>query len=229
MSLTYKSSHSTEAAGQLVEQFKNKTNIVGIVTSIVNRVQDLEDVGFELLNERGLTTAIGEQLNVLGRIVGEKRKNRSDAEFLIGIIVRILRNRTSGTPEEIYEIFNTFRPGVYRLQETYPAAFNLIAQEALTPDDPTPQQFAQLLDDIKAAGVGSHFIYSGYDSGYVFKFASGDTLESDANHGFGNDAGTTGGHWVDEASATGVGEVTLLRLLVGSLIRSLVGDFMITE
>lgn len=227
MVLTYKSTHVTEALDRLVEQFKHETNMQGVVTSFVNQIQDLEDSGWELFTERSLTTAIGAQLDGVGSIVGEDRENRSDDEYRLAIRVRILRNLSESTPEDILEIFNLYRPGVYKLIENPPAALSLIPQEALTPSDPTPQQFAQLLDDIKGAGIGNAFIYGGYDVGYAFQFASGDTLESSALKGFGNDTGTTGGHWYDIATADGTGEVTLLWTLAGLILRTLADDVLI--
>lgn len=232
MSLTKKTNHVEEALDHLIEQLKNQEVVAGIITALMEQVQDLENAAFELDlgtsdSLRTLDNSVGVQLDGYGSIVGEERLNRDDDTYRTAIKIRELRNRASGTPEEILDIFNRFRPGIYKLQEDYPASFRLIAQEALTPSDPSPVEFAQLLDDIKAAGVGANFVYGGYDVGSLFKFASGDSLENSSVYGFGNDTGTTGGHWGDVALPTGEGEVTIMKLVSDALVIDLAHDFLI--
>lgn len=227
MALVQKTNHVAEAIDRPIEKLKSGTVMQGTLTAFVEQIQDLENSGFELLNERGLLTAVGAQLDGVGAIVGEDREGRSDDEYRLAIRVRILRNLSDSTPEDILTIFNLYRPGSYKLEELPPASLRLTPQEALTPSDPTPQQFAQLLADIRGAGIGDAFIYGGYDVGYVFQFASGDALESSALKGFGNDTGTTGGHWYDIAAADGTGEVTILWTLAGEILRTLADDVLI--
>lgn len=232
MVLSKKTDHVDEALTRPVEQFKGKAVIEGLITALVNQIQDLENVAFQLGLDtsdslRRLDTSVGVQLDGYGSIVGEDRLNRDDDTYRKAIRLRELINRASGTPEEIYTIFNSFREGTYEIREDYPAAFRLIAHDAITLTDPTPAELTSLLQDTKAAGVGANFVYGGFDYSSMFKFASGDTLESSSAYGFGNDTGTTGGHWADVYDPDGVGEVTLLKTLAGELIRTLSGDFVI--
>lgn len=91
----------SEGLKKLPSQFDNSPVLRGWVKSHLTALQDVHDILFQLLDERGIHTAIGEQLDVLGRIVGEKRYGRSDLSYRLAILNKALINRSSGTPEEL--------------------------------------------------------------------------------------------------------------------------------
>jgi hypothetical protein len=108
-----------------------------------------------------LDDAIGEQLDLLGAIVGEARNGRSDATYLLWIRSRILLNRASGLAEEIYDIFEPLLPApvVPNLADFYPAALELtLAGGAVTEE--LVAQLALMLQEAKAAAVGAQLIWS---------------------------------------------------------------------
>ncbi len=57
----------------LIDFWKDKPIIRGILTSQLKEIQILEDAAYQLLTERSVTVAIGAQLDVIGSIVGEQR------------------------------------------------------------------------------------------------------------------------------------------------------------
>ena len=57
------------------------------------------------LQQRVVGVAVGAQLDVLGRIVGEARLGDPDANYRLRIKAGILLNVSSGTPEELLAIF----------------------------------------------------------------------------------------------------------------------------
>jgi hypothetical protein len=195
--LSYVSSHIEQGLANLVEQFKDKPKIASLLTSFLNQIQDLEDAFWTLLWDRYLDVATGVSLDGLGDIVGESREGREDDAYRQGIKTRILINLSSGTPEEILAIFVSFFSGTsYHLMELPPAYFKVRVLGKM-PDEPTVLQFHNLLQEIKAAGVGAGLHYQLVEEGNVFQFSSSDSIENDSNTGFANDTQTTGGTWSD--------------------------------
>lgn len=65
--------HANLAESRLATQFREATNLINYIRSLVREDDDLEQVFQDLLNERYIDTAIGAQLDVLGIIVGQER------------------------------------------------------------------------------------------------------------------------------------------------------------
>jgi hypothetical protein len=86
---------------RLLDQFKGKPNIEGTLAAYTKQTNDLENTFFDLIGDRSLDTAIGYQLDVIGAIVGEARKGKSDDDFRIAIQFKINVNNSHGTPEEL--------------------------------------------------------------------------------------------------------------------------------
>lgn len=95
------------ALDRLLEQFKGKPNIEGMLTSYIQQVQDLEETNFSLLNDRSINTAIGNQLDVLGALVNEARLGRDDETYRIAILTRIGINNSEGTPNQIMALLKS--------------------------------------------------------------------------------------------------------------------------
>lgn len=71
------------------------------LAALLKQVQNLENAAFSIMTARFLGFAIGEQLDMLGRLVGEKRYGRTDDNFRKGIRLRIYINGSSGRPEDL--------------------------------------------------------------------------------------------------------------------------------
>lgn len=79
-------------------------NIKKLLTALGGSVQDLEDVLQTLLLGYGVDTAVGEQLNVLGRLVGQGRGGLDDASFRRLVRARISTNRSKGTIADVIKV-----------------------------------------------------------------------------------------------------------------------------
>ncbi len=88
--------HSDQAVARLHTIHKAKANIEALVRMLVDPIQTIEDTLWQLLTERLIDTAIGEQLNVLGRIVGQTRDGLSDSDYRRHIRARISVNKSKG-------------------------------------------------------------------------------------------------------------------------------------
>lgn len=66
--------HKDLAISRLVTQFKESTNLISYIESLLVEANNLESVFFDLLEKRWLDTAEGQQLDILGSIVGQSRE-----------------------------------------------------------------------------------------------------------------------------------------------------------
>jgi hypothetical protein len=62
-----------EAIELLASQYQESETLKGHLSILINQLSDLQDVYCQLLDERDIDTAIGVQLDILGRIIGQPR------------------------------------------------------------------------------------------------------------------------------------------------------------
>jgi len=176
--------HVARAVGSLIEQYRDKPRVIGLLSAFVKQVQGIEDGIWGIFAARQISTAVGQQLDVLGRVVGEPRNGRTDVSYRTAIQARVLLNLSSGTVEEIYAIFtlllavNNLSPRM-QVAEFYPKAFVLRLLTAAVPDA-VAVDLADILMRAKDAGAKAFLEYgnttpffgfdgstgSGFDAGY---------------------------------------------------------------
>lgn len=154
MALDKKSNLVEEAQGNLIELFRESKSVNDLVGIFVKQAQDLENSAFEILEDTTVSNAVGVQLDVIGKIVGEPRNGRDDANYRIGIQTRILLNKSSGTIEDLLGLVATFlsSPDV-ELQEIFPAAIYLNIVTELDVGSINLSNLITILQSAKAAGV----------------------------------------------------------------------------
>lgn len=107
MSITKITTHIVDGLKRRIEQYKNKPNIEGTLTSFIKQVQDLEDAGDEMFLERMLADAVGEQLDQFGKIVVLARQGFDDDFYRVLLFVKIGQNVSNGEPERIISTMKT--------------------------------------------------------------------------------------------------------------------------
>lgn len=65
--------HQTKAIGRLLTQFREAANFISYIEAFTEQSNELEDMFQELLEDRWLDTAVGEQLDILGELLGISR------------------------------------------------------------------------------------------------------------------------------------------------------------
>lgn len=195
--LEQKTTLTAEAVANLVEQFRNTTNLDAFVSAFVDQIQDAENGAFELITERTLAAAEGVQLDGIGQIVGLARGGLSDADYRIRLQAQILINLSSGTIDEILEIIILLEPTITDFRELEPATIITTIYD-ITAD---PALIASIIRDARSAAVKSDLHYSLSPEAELFELASGDTIETSSTTGLANDAGTTGGKLADALGA----------------------------
>ncbi|HEX5033744.1 MAG TPA: DUF2612 domain-containing protein [bacterium] len=178
-----------QAKALLVSQFRGKPKIEGALEAFVKPSQALEDTLFAMLNGFDLETAVGAQLDIIGKIVGEPRLARLDPAYRLGIKAKIGRNTSDATPERIIAVF-ALLTGATEVQylEYYPATVAAMANVDISGlDTAAIVKYMQ-----KVVGGGIRFDYIGsYDDEDAFAF-----FDSPTGLGFGDaDNPSVGGNF----------------------------------
>lgn len=178
--------HCDLAKAKLLDQFKTKPRIESLLCDVfIDQVQELEVALFDLLTERTLDTAIGEQLDVLGRILVQPRMELSDENYRALLKARVLANRSDGQAETLIGIVVLVQgAGVdVTLTEPDPATAFITV---LTPPVFDPVVLFGVLKDAKAAGVRLVYVFILEPEDETFQFSETDVIEVDADEGFGD-------------------------------------------
>ena len=128
--------HAARTRARLLQQFKDKERVEAVLDAISAEVQEIEDVFFKLITERQIDTAIGQQLDEIGEIVGQKRNGLSDVDYRVRLKVRIQRNASNATPNEILDVMS----GLINITSieyfnTFPATFFVQFEGDMLTDD----------------------------------------------------------------------------------------------
>lgn len=149
--LVHNTQHVAEGISHLIEFFRNGPRNRALVTALLTPAQAVEDAFWQLYTERSIDVAVGEQLNILGRIVGELRADRADEDYRAAIRVRILVNSSDGKPEQLIAIALGVSPfAAVTLTENFPAAIRI---RLSTLGSATLQTLSTLIQQAKPAGV----------------------------------------------------------------------------
>jgi hypothetical protein len=158
--------HVAEGKKLLTSMFRDRKVVAGLLAAYLKQAQLLEDAIWQVIDGRTLEDAIGNQLTIIGALVGEKRKGRSDTDYREAIRLRILINRSTGKVSElIYIIFVAARGAEWKYWEGYPAGFTVLFGG-------TTAGFAALKDAVleaKPAGVGKGLMFTSGTLANLFK------------------------------------------------------------
>jgi hypothetical protein len=167
---TKRTDHVQDSRSLLIEQFKNRTVITGLLDVFSRRAQDLENVFWDIIDKRLLDNALDAQLDALGRLVGEKRDGRNNTAYKKGIRLRIRVNRSKGRSADLVDLLLLWGQ-VFRYVE-----YRYLAWSAELEDEPDILYLHALLTQAKAAssygitrgttippttGVGLRFCHAG--------------------------------------------------------------------
>lgn len=90
--------------GRLFTQFRNKTTWEGWVQLLGRQAQDLEDAAQSLLTLWDIDNSHGVNLDRIGRAIGQKRLGVDDATYRLYLRARVLANKSTGTPEDLFSL-----------------------------------------------------------------------------------------------------------------------------
>ncbi len=131
------------------------TKIELLIESLAGPAEDLETTLYDLLTLRGVETAIGAQLDVLGAIVGQAREGLSDDDFRRYIRARIAANKSEGTVPDLLLVVRQVLGDAEAdpvVHQQYPAAVVVRVLDRAIPTA-TAEIMAKFLRAAAAAGV----------------------------------------------------------------------------
>lgn len=121
------SNHSEQALARLIEQYKKKPRIEGLVTNLIgDPVQDLEDAFFTLYQRLDIDFQVNGMLDLIGTIVGQPRNGLSDAEYRVTLKGRIAVNNSKATIEDVIQLWKLFSGATkVQVEELFPAEIRI--------------------------------------------------------------------------------------------------------
>lgn len=125
MALEHVTNHVERAVARLPQQFRGKVNVEAFVAAVCQPGQDLEDALWDLYSERDVNTAVGDQLDDVGGIVGEERQGRDDDTYRRFVRAKISVNKSKGTALDVLTVASLV------LDFTFTEADFLLAQSGI--------------------------------------------------------------------------------------------------
>ncbi|MCP4481427.1 MAG: DUF2612 domain-containing protein [bacterium] len=175
--------HVIDALKRFIEQYKNSSKLQGITASFCNQIQDIENALCSLYGRLDIDNITGNDLDNIGKIVGQDRLGFTDDIYRILIYTRIAINVSGGIPENIISIFQILTQCTeVEFLEIFPAGVHIMAN--LEIDSSLTDYIKEALESSLAAGVTLSGV-GYYDPTNAFTFTDG-TPEVDSEHGFGD-------------------------------------------
>lgn len=140
-----------DAQARLIDFF-NKPRWRAFLAVLIGEVQELEDANWLTHTSFDFETAVGDQLDIIGKLIGERRNDRTDANYRVAIAVRVLVNSSDGKLEQLISIISTADSTLTsEAREVYPAG--IMFRWLGTFPTLTAPDLVRLLKQAKAGGV----------------------------------------------------------------------------
>lgn len=174
---TGSSRHFFEALPKLVSAFWGKPRIAALLQAYVQRVQELEDATWAVMDRYTVAVADTTRLDILGRVVGQPRFWSNDEIYRSVIRGKIRANRSRGLTDDIVDVVQCVTPTSDPVHVAhYSPATMFVWPEA--PIDAATDLIALkfLLPKTRAAGVRMQFFWTtaGIDTAMVWDEATWD-------------------------------------------------------
>jgi hypothetical protein len=130
---------------------------------LVDQVQELEDILYDLLIQRGISVAVGVQLDRIGILVGLPRAGgQSDIEYRALLEVQITRNLSYGSGDTLINITAAMtESSIVTLDEYFPAEIEIIF------NGDRVSGLADIIDSVAMGGVKVSLVeYDGTPFGF---------------------------------------------------------------
>jgi hypothetical protein len=169
--------HIEQAKARLIWQWKDKRNLVAVVSAINAQVQALEDTLQEIL-ALNVETAGGVNLDVIGAIVGVERAGRLDVDYRKIVKVQIIANKSHGKPFDLRAVAHAlFGAANVRFGYSPPHSVQLTA---LTEAGYIPQLEKDILESAADAVTRIDIHFSAQPAANRFTWGSTDAFDDSA-------------------------------------------------
>jgi hypothetical protein len=183
--------HPATGLARLIWQYRvDQPRIQAFLRILLDQLQLIEDVTYDVLVGIWPLTAVGAQLDTLGEIVMQDRGPLADEEYRLFILGRIFVNHMDGRRPEFYDLLEILGVTEQIYADETPPAYLRI--------DCTKCSYGKLIGELvrdgKPGGVDLLWVYNDEleEDSFAFSSTPGSD-EVDVSGGFANVAGTTGG------------------------------------
>lgn len=211
--LSHVDDHATQAIDRVATQYKDSTRLKGIIEANADQWQAIDDALWQLATERYLFSdaeindvtvnyeAEGDQLDVLGRIVGLERGSMTDAQYRASLKGQIKVLRSSGAAEELIAVYYCVEPSsTITITDYPPACFTLTLSDPITV--PEYAVYIKFIRQARAAGVRGILCYQHVeDSNSLILSDAAAYPETSATTGLGDATDETLGGYLSGAQA----------------------------
>ncbi|MEI6806743.1 MAG: DUF2612 domain-containing protein [Myxococcaceae bacterium] len=132
----------------LLSQFHDSPILNALQNAFLEQIAELEFVFEDLRNL--IDQAEGSQLDVLGKIVGQKRFAMSDANYKLWLEARILLNKSRGIEDDLRDLLRILIHQEVEIREHSDIAFTVFIYQVTSQD---PQQLFEIIKHAKPLGV----------------------------------------------------------------------------
>ena len=144
--------HYPEALNLCMSQWYSAPNFQKLLQICCEQIQALEDATTDLMNYDNLDNAFGDLLDKFGALLGQNRMGLDDTSYRALLYIKVARNSSRGTPEELINIFSRLMGGSKVFyEEAYPATALLQALNG-QPIFPLPT-VREIMEAARSAGV----------------------------------------------------------------------------
>ena len=106
--MTHITDHADQAVARIPSQFADKPKFETLIRILTGPIQSIEDALWSILIDRRIKNAVGAQLDMIGRVVGQAREGYADDDYRMRLRARIAANRSSGSDEDLILIVRLF-------------------------------------------------------------------------------------------------------------------------
>lgn len=147
-------------------------NIEKLLACLVSPVTALEDALQQLKSERFVDTAVGAQLDIIGKLAGQLRLGLDDDTYRRYIRARIAANNSDGTVEDILTVADliVYNTAAYLHAENQPIATVVLKVENAAVTEALANILIAFLKDSVSGGVRVILEYSSATPGNTFKW-----------------------------------------------------------
>ena len=140
----------TEGLALLINQYKGRIRITEVLTALLLEVQYINNDTLATVYSFLLDSAVGDQLDKLGAIVGQGRQGMLDSLYRTFIKGKIAVNRSNGWASDMINIASLLDPAP-TYQELYPATIRIELSQQLSDYPNVPSILNTELNNVRTA------------------------------------------------------------------------------
>lgn len=157
--------HFHQALVKFVAPFWGKPRMAALLQSFINRVQELEDAAWEVLNAFNVNTCDATRLAVLGRIVGQPNFGWSTETYRCVVRAKIRANRSLSLEDDLVDVLRLALDSEERVRVSSlaPATVYVLSEDSVDAEQIEALQY--IMPHARAGGVKMHLFWK--EDGYV--------------------------------------------------------------